>query len=155
MLRGCCCPAGRCRPNGDGYGAVRAVQRAQIRHRLQRFTDAQRRARQPVRDVSLNGEHVKVVGCDVWKDAILWSEVEVERFGLKFTGWVSAAFLVTYVGYDEPRDSFTEAGARSPAAANLRAAPGLTGSILRTVPYGTMLNYDHPDVIVDDILWQS
>jgi len=104
-----------------------------------------------------NGEHVKVVGCDVWEDAILWSQVEAERFGLKFTGWVSAAFLVTYVGYDEPRDSFTEAGCkvvRGPL--NLRAAPGLTGKILRTVPYGTMLNYTStPDVNVDGIMWQE
>lgn len=104
-----------------------------------------------------NGEHVKVVGCDVWKDAILWSQVEVERFGFKFTGWVSGAFLVSYVGYDEPRDSFTEAGCKvTRGPLNLRAAPGLTGKILRTVPYGTMLNYTStPDVTVDGILWQE
>lgn len=104
-----------------------------------------------------NGEHVKVVGCDVWEDAILWSQVEVERFGLKFTGWVSAAFLVTYVGYDEPRDSFTEAGCKVKfGPLNLRAAPGLSGKILRTVPYGTMLTYTStPDVTVDGIVWQE
>jgi hypothetical protein len=104
-----------------------------------------------------NREKVKVVGCDVWKDAILWSNVEVDRFGVKITGWVSAAYLVTYVGYAEPRDSFFDAGCKViDGPLNLRAAPGLKGKIVRTVPYGTILPYTAtPDVTVDGILWQE
>jgi hypothetical protein len=104
-----------------------------------------------------NREKVKVVGCDVWKDAILWSYVEVDRFGVKITGWVSAAYLVTYVGYAEPRDSFLDAGCKViDGPLNLRAAPGLKGKIVRTVPYGTILPYTAtPDVTVDGIVWQE
>ncbi|MFO7697328.1 MAG: SH3 domain-containing protein [Anaerolineae bacterium] len=104
-----------------------------------------------------NGEYVKVIGCDQWADAILWSYVEVSRYGVKTTGWVSAAFLVSYAGYTEPRDSYTGAGCKViDGPLNLRAAPGLKGAIVRTVPYGTILPYTAtPDVTVDGILWQE
>jgi len=104
-----------------------------------------------------NGEYVKVIGCDQWKDAILWSYVEVSRYGVKTAGWVSAAFLVTYQGYTEPRDSYTGAGCKViDGPLNLRAAPGLKGAIVRTVPYGTILPYTStPDVTVDGLVWQE
>ncbi|NLT74341.1 MAG: SH3 domain-containing protein, partial [Chloroflexi bacterium] len=104
-----------------------------------------------------NGEYVKVVGCDVWADAILWSQVEVNRYGVKTTGWVSAAFLVTYPGYNEPTDSYTGAGCKVISGPlNLRATAGLKGKIVRTVPYGTILPYTAtPDVTVDGIVWQE
>lgn len=104
-----------------------------------------------------NGEYVKVIGCDQWADAILWSYVEVSRYGVKTTGWVSAAFLVSYAGYTEPRDSYTGAGCKViDGPLNLRAAPGLKGAIVRTVPYGTILPYTAtPDVTVDGLVWQE
>jgi len=104
-----------------------------------------------------NGEQVKVVGCDVWKDAILWSQVEVNRYGVKTTGWVSAAFLVSYVGYTEPRDSYEGAGCKViDGPLNLRSAPGYAGKVVRTVPYGTILPYTStPDVTVDGLAWQE
>jgi uncharacterized protein YgiM (DUF1202 family) len=104
-----------------------------------------------------NGEYVKVIGCDVWADAIRWSYVEVNRYGVKTAGWVSAAFLVSYAGYTEPRDSYVGAGCKViDGPLNLRAAPGLKGAIVRTVPYGTILPYTAtPDVTVDGIVWQE
>ena len=104
-----------------------------------------------------NGEYVTVTGCDMWKDAILWSYVEVNRYGVKTSGWVSAAFLVSYKGYTEPRDGYVGAGCKViDGPLNLRAAPGLKGKIVRTVPYGTILPYTAtPDVTVDGLLWQE
>lgn len=104
-----------------------------------------------------NGEYVTVTGCDQWKDAILWSYVEVNRWGVKTAGWVSAAYLVSYAGYVEPRDSYEGAGCKViDGPLNLRAAPGLTGTVLRTVPYGTILPYTStPDVTVDGYVWQE
>ncbi|NLX43663.1 MAG: hypothetical protein GXY79_09335 [Chloroflexi bacterium] len=105
-----------------------------------------------------NGEYVTVIGCDQWKDGILWSYVEVNRWGVKTAGWVSAAFLVSYVGYTEPRDSFEgDTGCKViDGPLNLRDAAGLSGKILRTVPYGTILvPTSTPDVTVDGYVWQE
>jgi uncharacterized protein YgiM (DUF1202 family) len=105
-----------------------------------------------------NQEHVKVVGCDVWADAILWSQVEVNRFGVKTTGWAAAAYLSSYVGYTEPRDEYTgSSGCKiTTDALRLRAAPGLKAKVLRVVPYGTILPFTStPDVTVDGYVWQE
>jgi len=105
-----------------------------------------------------NGEYVTVTGCDEWKDGILWSYVEVNRWGVKTAGWASAAYLVSYVGYTEPHDSFTgDTGCKViDGPLNLRDAAGLSGKILRTVPYGTILvPTATADVTVDGYVWQE
>ncbi len=99
-----------------------------------------------------NGEHVKVIGCDVRADGILWSNVEVSRFGTTLTGWASATYLTTG-GVNTPGPASCEVAT---AALRLRAAPSLSGAILRIVPRGTtLLTTSTPETMADGYAWKN
>lgn len=99
-----------------------------------------------------NGEHVKVIGCDVQADGILWSNVEVSRFGTTISGWASAAYLTTG-GITTPGPASCEVVT---AALRLRAAPSLSGAILRIVPRGTtLLTTSTPETVADGYTWKN
>ena len=68
---------------------------------------------------------------------------------------VSAAYLVSYAGYTEPRDSYVGAGCKViDGPLNLQTPD--SGTLLRTVPYSTILPYTStPDVTVDGYVWQE
>lgn len=95
----------------------------------------------PVVIVLRNGENVTVYGQPVWRQGIRWVQVSVSRWGYNYEGWCSSAYLANYPGYDEPTDAFCGNGYKvtAPGGLRLRSGPSLTASVVRIVPYGTIL----------------
>lgn len=145
--------AGSAAPNGTA--ATTMVVNAPLGLRLRTGTSLS----EPVILMLLNGEQVTVIGEPVWNQGIRWSNVQVTRWGITTTGWAASAYLANYPGYAEPRGNFTN-GANckvlAPAGLRLRSAPGLTGTISRIVPYGTVLvPTGASPVSADGYTWRS
>lgn len=112
----------------------------------------------PVVIVLKNGETVTAFGESVWNQGIRWVQVSVSRWGYNYEGWCSSAYLANYPGYNEPADAFTGQGykAIAPGGLKLRSGPGLSYSIMRIVPYGTILHGGTADpVVADGYTWRQ
>lgn len=112
----------------------------------------------PVVIVLRNGETVTVYGEAVWNQGIRWVQVAVSRWGRNYEGWCSSAYLANYPGYDEPTDAFTGKGYKviAPGGVRLRTAPGLKSTVMRIVPYGTILRRGDADpVLADGYTWRQ
>lgn len=74
-------------------------------------------------------------------------------------GWVSGAYLTgggtttTPPTTTPPSTGATSVFRVEAALLNVRATPGLTGAIVKTVPYGTLLTVTGPSTAVDGYLW--
>lgn len=112
----------------------------------------------PVVIVLRNGENVTVYGDPVWNQGIRWVQVAVSRWGYNYEGWASSAYLANYPGYDEPTDAFCGKGYKvtAPGGLRLRSAAGLKSTIVRIVPYGTILHGGDADpVVMDGYTWRQ
>ena len=90
----------------------------------------------PIIRILYNGETVYPSAGPVWNEGISWTFVTVYRWGYTYQGFCASRYLATSGGYVPP----SEHGLKVVASAlRLRSGPGLSYSIRRVVPYGTVL----------------
>jgi hypothetical protein len=84
-----------------------------------------------------NGETVYVTGESTWVQGIAWANVQVYRWGVWYQGYCASAYLSNYGGWTSPGEPGLQVNAA--AGLRLRSGPGTGYSIVRIVPYGTIL----------------
>ena len=71
-----------------------------------------------------------------WNQGISWTYVRVYRWGYYYEGYCASAYLASYGGYAPSGGCGMKVTA---GGLNLRSGPGVGYSVLRIVPYGTVL----------------
>ncbi len=95
----------------------------------------------------------------IWNNGLEWTRVVVmEDDVVKSDGYVASAYLSDYPGYPEPSGDYgggEENIVKVTAAIGLRvrSAPGLSASIERIVPYGTLFRSSGTTVEKDGYDW--